>query len=83
MATMEINGTEIWYADTGGDGEVILFHHGYTGSHDTWPQIIERMGPGRRFVMMDGRGAGDSVERSRARSTRVCHHRRLLGPGRS
>ncbi len=60
MATMEINGTEIWYADTGGDGDVVLFHHGYTGSHDTWPQIIERLDGNRRYVAMDGRGAGDS-----------------------
>lgn len=60
MATLQVNGTELWYEDTGGDGEVVLFHHGYTGSHDTWPAIIERLAPGRRYVMMDGRGAGDS-----------------------
>ena len=60
MATMEINGTELWYSDTGGDGEVVLFHHGYTGSHDTWPQIIDRLRDDRRYVMMDARGAGDS-----------------------
>ncbi|MCP5028915.1 MAG: alpha/beta hydrolase [Actinomycetia bacterium] len=57
---MELNGTDIWYEDTGGDGEVVLFHHGYTGSHDTWPQIIDRMRPDRRYLMMDARGAGDS-----------------------
>lgn len=61
MATMEINGTDIWFDDTGGDGEVVLFHHGYTGSHDTWPPIIERLGSGRRYITMDGRGAGDSA----------------------
>jgi 3-oxoadipate enol-lactonase len=60
MATMELNGTEFWYEDSGGDGEVTLFHHGYTGSHDSWPQIIERLDSSRRYVMMDGRGAGDS-----------------------
>lgn len=60
MATMELNGTEIWFDDTGGDGEVVLFHHGYTGSHDTWPEIIEQLGAHRRYVMMDCRGAGDS-----------------------
>jgi len=60
MSLIALNGTEIWFEDSGGDGEVVLFHHGYTGSHDTWPQIIERLGPDRRYVMMDGRGAGDS-----------------------
>ncbi|MDH3681818.1 MAG: alpha/beta hydrolase [Acidimicrobiia bacterium] len=60
MPVIEINGTEIWYEDTGGSGETVLFHHGYTGSHDTWPPVIERLGDERRYVLMDGRGAGDS-----------------------
>lgn len=65
MPTLDIDGTEIWFEDTGtgpgDDREVVLFHHGYTGSHDTWPPIIERLGADRRYVMMDGRGAGDSA----------------------
>jgi len=60
MATIDLNGTEIWFNDSGGDGEVVLFHHGYTGSHDAWPQIIQRLDPARRYILMDGRGAGDS-----------------------
>jgi len=60
MATIDLNGTEIWFDDSGGDGEVVLFHHGYTGSHDAWPQVIERLDPARRYILMDGRGAGDS-----------------------
>ena len=58
---MTINGTELWYEDSGGAGEIVLFHHGYTGSHDTWPPIIERLGHDRRYLMMDCRGAGDSA----------------------
>ena len=61
MTRISVNGTELWYSDTGGDGQVVLFHHGYTGSHDTWPPIIERMPADYRYVMMDGRGAGDSA----------------------
>src|SRR5689334_13424755 len=60
MAQRSINGFDLWYEDSGGDGEVILFHHGYTGSHDSWPPIVEQLRGEYRCVMMDSRGAGDS-----------------------
>ena len=60
MAHRSINGVELWYEDSGGPGEVILFHHGYTGSHDSWPPIVEQLRDEFRCVMMDARGAGDS-----------------------
>ncbi|MEO5900382.1 MAG: alpha/beta hydrolase [Ilumatobacteraceae bacterium] len=60
MAHRSINGVELFYEDTGGTGEVIVFHHGYTGSHDSWPPIIEQLRDEFRCVMMDARGAGDS-----------------------
>ncbi len=60
MAHRSINGFDLWYEDSGGAGDVILFHHGYTGSHDSWPPIIEQLRGEFRCVMMDGRGAGDS-----------------------
>src|SRR3954453_17497377 len=59
MAHRSINGFELWY-DDGGSGEVILFHHGYTGSHDSWLPIVEQLRDEFRCVMMDARGAGDS-----------------------
>ena len=34
MAKATINGVELFY-DEAGQGEVVLFHHGYTGSHDS------------------------------------------------
>ena len=61
MPTKTVNDVELWYEDTGGDGEVILFHHGYTGSHDSWPPIIVQLRDRYRCVMMDARGAGDSA----------------------
>src|SRR3954452_11967594 len=60
MATREVNGVELWYEDTGGAGPAILFHHGYPGSHDSWPPIVARLQDRFRCVMMDSRGAGDS-----------------------
>jgi len=61
VAHRSINGVELFYEDTGGPGEVILFHHGYTGSHDSWPPIVEQLRDEYRCVMMDARGAGDSA----------------------
>ena len=61
MARQLVNGVELYYEDTGGAGEVILFHHGYTGSHDSWPPIIDHLKDRYRCVMMDSRGAGDSA----------------------
>ena len=61
MPTKTINDVELWFEDTGGSDEVILFHHGYTGSHDSWPPIVEALRDSYRCVMMDARGAGDSA----------------------
>jgi pimeloyl-ACP methyl ester carboxylesterase len=61
MPRREVNGVELWYEDTGGSGPAILFHHGYTGSHDSWPPIVDLLRDRYRCVMMDSRGAGDSA----------------------
>ncbi len=61
MPRQLVNGVELWFDDTGGAGEVILFHHGYTGSHDSWPDIVAVLKDRYRCVMMDSRGAGDSA----------------------
>lgn len=61
MPRQTVNGVELYYEDTGGTGEVVLFHHGYTGSHDSWPPIVAQLRDRYRCVMMDCRGAGDSA----------------------
>jgi len=60
MPSIDLNGTAIWYSDSGGDGDVVLFHHGYTSSHDVWAPTLDRLPAGRRYITMDARGAGDS-----------------------
>ena len=60
MAHATINGASLFYEDTKGDGEVILFHHGYTGSHDSWEHVVPAMKDTFRCIIMDCRGAGDS-----------------------
>jgi pimeloyl-ACP methyl ester carboxylesterase len=60
MPRATINGVELYY-DQEGQGEPIIFHHGYTGSHDVWSDLITpRLRDRYRCIVMDGRGAGDS-----------------------
>ena len=55
-----INGVELFY-DQSGQGEAIIFHHGYTGSHDAWSDLIApRLRDRYHCIVMDARGAGDS-----------------------
>ena len=60
MPTKNVNGVELFYEESG-SGEPIIFHHGYTGSHDSWDGVVERLQDRFRCVVMDGRGAGDSA----------------------
>ncbi len=61
MTTAKINGVDIWYEDTGGSGPVMVLHHGYTGSHDAWTELIApRLKDRYRCISMDARGAGES-----------------------
>lgn len=59
MATANVNGVELYYEEHGA-GEPILFHHGFTGSHDGYVPIAERLRDRYRCILMDSRGAGDS-----------------------
>jgi 3-oxoadipate enol-lactonase len=59
MARARINGADLYY-DEQGSGEPLLFHHGYTGSHDEWEGTVERLSGKYRCIVMDCRGAGDS-----------------------
>lgn len=60
MAHANINGASLFYEDSGGSGPAIIFHHGYTGSHDSWEVVAPAMASDYRCVIMDCRGAGDS-----------------------
>lgn len=59
MPTRRVNGVELFH-DEQGAGPRILFHHGYTGSHDGWEQVLPRLADRYRCIVMDARGAGDS-----------------------
>lgn len=61
MPHQTVNGVELFY-DERGSGEPIIMHHGYTGSHDAWLELIApRLQDRYRCIVMDSRGAGDSA----------------------
>lgn len=60
MAHATINGASLYFEDHGGSGPAIIFHHGYTGSHDSWEIVAPALASDYRCIVMDGRGAGDS-----------------------
>ncbi len=59
MPTAVINGVRLFY-DQRGQGEPVLFQHGYTGFHDQWDGVVPRLAGRYRCIVMDARGAGDS-----------------------
>ena len=63
MPYATINGAELFYEESGsqdGESSPIIFHHGYTSSHDCWHGVVPRLSGQYHCVVMDGRGAGDS-----------------------
>lgn len=59
MPQATINGANLYYASEG-SGPAIIFHHGYTGSHDSWEEVVPALRDRYRCVVLDCRGAGDS-----------------------
>ncbi len=58
MATASINGTDINYIHTGGDGPVVLVSHGFMMNHTMFDAQLEALAPDYRCVAWDERGFG-------------------------
>lgn len=57
----ELPGVRIWYRDTGGSGDPVVFMHASTGSSRVWEhQIPAFTAAGYRLIMYDRRGWGRS-----------------------
>lgn len=54
-------GGQMYYEDTGGDGEVVLFLHGHTLDHRMWDGQVELLKDRYRVVVPDLRGYGKSA----------------------
>ena len=59
MSQATINGVKLFY-DEHGSGEPILIHHGYTGSHYSWDDVVPHLADRYRVFRMDCRGTVDS-----------------------
>jgi pimeloyl-ACP methyl ester carboxylesterase len=71
MAHLDVDGTGLYYEETG-SGEPVVFVHGNWTEHSTWHLTVPELPAGLRAVVYDRRGSGRS-QRSRERLTRRLH----------
>lgn len=61
MATATINGVEIRFEDSGGDGPAVLFSHGFLMDHSMFDAQVEALAPDYRCIRWDERAFGETV----------------------
>lgn len=61
MANAHINGIEMRYEDTGGDGPPVLFSHGFLMDHTMFDPQIDALADRYRCIRWDERAFGDTV----------------------
>ena len=60
MPTALINGVTVSYSDTGGDGEPVVFSHGYLMDSTMFDRQVAALAPEYRVITWDQRGFGGS-----------------------
>ena len=60
MALAHINGTDIRFEDSGGDGPALLFSHGFLMDHTMFDHQVEALADNYRCIRWDERGFGDT-----------------------
>lgn len=60
MTIAEINGVPIRYEDSGGDGPVVLFSHGFLMDHTMFDEQVKALSADYRCIRWDERGFGDT-----------------------
>jgi pimeloyl-ACP methyl ester carboxylesterase len=58
MATASVNGTTIYYTDSGGDGPVVVLSHGYLMDSSMFEPQVAALAPEYRVISWDERGHG-------------------------
>jgi len=58
MAYAQINGQQIFYTDSGGDGPAVVFSHGFLMDHEMFDPQVAALAPEFRVVAWDERGFG-------------------------
>lgn len=60
MAVAQVNGIDIRYEDSGGDGPAVLFSHGFLMDHTMFDAQVAALADDYRCVRWDERGFGDT-----------------------
>lgn len=77
MAHVEIDGTALYYEESGA-GEPVVFAHGNWSDHSTWGPTLAELPASLRAIVYDRRGTGRS-QRTREPLTRRRHEDDLAG----
>ena len=64
MTIVNVNGVNLNY-ESAGQGETVVFLHGYTGSTKDWASQIKALSSKYRVIAIDGRGHGKSAAPAR------------------
>src|SRR5438105_2823112 len=60
MPVADINGQRIRYEDTGGDGEQVIFSHGFLMDREMFAPQVQALAPEFRVITWDERGFGET-----------------------
>ncbi len=60
MPHAEVNGQDLYFEDTGGDGPPIVLSHGFLMDHDMFRHQVAEFAPRYRVVTWDERGFGET-----------------------
>jgi pimeloyl-ACP methyl ester carboxylesterase len=58
MPVAAVNGIEIYYTDSGGEGPAVVFSHGYLMDHTMFGRQVTALAPEYRVITWDQRGHG-------------------------
>ncbi len=58
MLTARVNGTDVAYTDSGGDGPAVVLSHGYLMDHEMFDPQVAALAPEFRVITWDQRGFG-------------------------
>lgn len=61
MPIADINGARLWY-DVRGQGQPIIFHHGFTAGRENWEPAASRLVDAYQVILMECRGSGESED---------------------
>ena len=60
MPYADVNGQRLYYEDTGGDGPLVVFSHGFAMDHEMFAPQMAAFGDRWRVITWDERGHGET-----------------------